>query len=222
MELQEKLKKEREKRHEEEKERKRLRDMKNKIENERDSESTKKEEAEKQRSEEQEKREQLEREIRKANEEKNAEANKRLQLEAELKEMREEQDWSIRSSTLKRRSNFLEGSITEEGSVSDINPSNDRLAYRVRKASTPIEKGKYENLNIFKPRFQTPSEMEEIRLYGEENDKTTKTILVIGAKNRGRKTFTNTLVNHLWDVKISSDRFRFKVAFDPDPNVASE
>ena len=62
--------------------------------------------------------------------------------------------------------------------------------------------------------------MEEIRLYGEENDKTTKTILVIGAKNRGRKTFINTLVNHLWDVKISSDRFRFKVALNEDKATA--
>ena len=209
LELQDKLRKERDKRHEEEKERVRLREIKNKIEHERDSESNKKEEAEKQRSEEQEKREQLERDIGKANEEK-------LKLEAKLKEVREEQDWSTRSSTWKRRSNFLDGSIAEEESLSDINPSNDRLAHRVRKASTPIEKGKYENLNIFKPRFQTPSETEGIRLYGEENEKTTKTILVIGAKNRGRKTFVNTLVNHLWDVKISSDQFRFKVAFDED------
>ena len=148
--------------------------------------------------------------MKKKDEEKIQEVNRRMQAEAELKELR---DQSTHSSTLKRKSTILEGSIAEEGqSISDINPLNDRLAYRVRKTSTPIEKGNYENLKIFKPAFQSP-ENKRIQVFGGENDKTTKTIMVIGAQNRGRKTFINTLVNHLWDVKIAADRLRFKVVF---------
>ena len=48
-------------------------------------------------------------------------------------------------------------------------------------------------------------------VFGEFNTKQMKSILVVGAKSRGKSTFINSLTNHLWDVK-HDDNFRFMVA----------
>ena len=83
---------------------------------------------------------------------------------------------------------------------------------QVKKGATQIERGVYKNLKIYKPATQStqPSSDSRIHVFGESNEKETKTLMVLGAEDRGKDEFINSLANHLWDVKVP-DRFRFKL-----------
>ena len=77
-----------------------------------------------------------------------------------------------------------------------------------------MERGVYKNLKIYKPVAQSDSSG-RFKVFGERNKKETKTLMVLGAYDRGKDIFINSLVNHLWDVKVP-DRFRFKVVFNSE------
>ena len=113
----------------------------------------------------------------------------------------------------KRRS-LVGTSITEESESLVDEAATERLAKKVKKGATQIEYKKYNNLKIYKPVTQ-PSSDSRIHVFGEPNEKETKTLMVLGAPDRGKDIFINTLANQLWDVKVP-DRFRFKLVFDKE------
>ena len=141
----------------------------------------------------------------------------RGELEETKRQLKQKIDFEEEQEQLKRNS-FIGtsaiASITEEsGSLVDDDAS-ERLAYQIKKESTQIERGIYKHLKIYKPAPQ-PTSDSRIQVFGESTKKESKTLMVLGAPDRGKDTFINSLANHLWDVKVP-DQFRFKLAFNKE------
>ena len=136
----------------------------------------------------------------------------RRELEEIKRQLKEKIDFEEQQEQLKRNSfigSSAIASITEEsGSLVDDDAS-QRLAHQIKKESTQIERGIYKHLKIYEPATQ-PASDSRIQVFGEPNEKETKTLMVLGAPDRGKDEFINSLANHLWDVKVP-DRFRFKL-----------
>ena len=134
------------------------------------------------------------------------------ELEETKRQLKERIDFMEEQEQLKRRS--LNGtSITEETESFVDEEGAERVAHQMKKESTQIERGRYKTLKIYKPPTQHTNNP-RFQVFGEQNEKeTSKTLMVLGAHDRGKDIFINSLVNHLWEVKVP-DRFRFKLVFN--------
>ena len=133
------------------------------------------------------------------------------ELEETKRRSKQKIDSEEEQEQLKRRS-LVGTSITEEIESFVDEEGSEHVAHKMKKQSTQIERVGYKTLKIYKPPTQETSDS-ITQVFGEPNEKGTKTLMVLGAPDRGKDIFINSLVNNLWDVKVP-DRFRFKLVFN--------
>ena len=120
---------------------------------------------------------------------------------------------SWRNMSKRRKSYKAAASKEKQGTFEDLGNNDVCLSEELKDTAKQI-KGSYSKLNFYTPKEN--QRKKETIVYGEENNFEEKVIIVVGAKDCGKSTFINSLVNHLWGVKVTDD-FRFKIAIEGSP-----
>ena len=124
----------------------------------------------------------------------------------------------------RRTTECSEFTPTEGGQSVWDETDQDRLAPKFKRAASMIQRGTDPKSKAWKM-MQPKSRSEQVGkseclTFGDPNDELAeKTIIVVGAKNRGKNTLINSMVNHLLDVKVS-DKYRFKISLDTNKHSA--
>ena len=96
-------------------------------------------------------------------------------------------------------------SITERRESSML--ANDIKRTRIERNQTTLE--------LYKPEADQTDELDQghLLVYGQPNEKEARTVVIVGAKNRGKSTFLNSFANYLWQVGVGQEHnIRFKIS----------
>ena len=105
-------------------------------------------------------------------------------------------------------------SITERRESSTL--AHDIKRTRIERNQTTLE--------LYKPEADQTDELDQghLLVYGQPNEKEARTVVIVGAKNRGKSTFLNSFANYLWKVGVGQEHnIRFKISTTNQEKVMS-
>ena len=100
--------------------------------------------------------------------------------------------------------------VTDNGTSITEQRESSTLAHDIKR--TRIERNQT-TLELYKPKADQKDELDQgdLLVYGEPNEKENRTVVIVGAKNKGKNTFLNSFANYLLEVGREHN-FRFKIS----------